>query len=222
MIALPEAPVDGRAVARMTLAHWLSPAFPTGAFAFSHGLEQAVAGGAVADAAGFGGWLSDILHHGTGWQDAVLIAQGLRPGADLDALSDLACALAPSAERLHETRTQGAAFARTVAALTGRTLAPRPVALAVAEAAAPLGLPPEEVIAAHLAAFATNLTQVAIRLIPLGQSEGHAALATLSPALPGLAARAATATLDDLGAAALGADLSAMAHETLQPRLFQS
>jgi urease accessory protein len=213
---------DPAALARMTLAHWLSPAFPTGAFAFSHGLEQAVASGAVVDADGFRAWLGDLLHHGTGWQDAILIAQGLRPGADLDALSDLACALAPSSERLNETRTQGAAFARTVAALTGRTLPPRPVALAVAEAAAPLGLPAEEVIAAHLAAFATNLTQVAIRLIPLGQSEGHAVLAALLPGLPALATRAAAATLDDLGAASLGADLAAMAHETLQPRLFQS
>lgn len=181
-----------------------------------------MASGAVGDANGFRGWLGDLLQHGTGWQDAVLIAQGLQPGADLDALSDLACALAPSSERLHETRTQGAAFARTVAALTGRPLPPRPVALAVAEAAGPLNLPPDEVIAAHLAAFATNLTQVAIRLIPLGQSEGHAALAALLPTIPALAARAATATLDDLGAASLGADLAAMAHETLQPRLFQS
>lgn len=208
--------------ARLALAHWLSPAFPTGAFAFSGGLEQAVAAGAVADAAGFGLWLSDLIRHGTGWQEAVLIAAALKPGADLVALSDLACALAPSSERLHETRTQGAAFARTVAALTGRDLPPRPLPVAVAEAAAPLGLPPAEVIAAHLLALATNLTQVAIRLIPLGQSQGHGVLAALLPAVPPLAARAAAATLDDLGAASLGADLAAMAHETLQPRLFQS
>jgi urease accessory protein len=207
---------------RLALAHWLSPAFPTGAFAFSHGLEQAVAVGAIPDAAAFEEWLADVLHHGTGWQDAVLIAQALRPGADLDALSDLACALAPSSQRLHETRTQGAAFARTVAAMTGRALPPRPAALAVAEAAAPLNLAPEEVIAAHLAAFATNLTQVAIRLIPLGQSQGHTVLSRLLAHLPALAARAAAATPDDLGTATLGADLSAMAHETLQPRLFQS
>ena len=31
--------------ALLTLVQWLSPAFPTGAFAYSHGLEQAVASG---------------------------------------------------------------------------------------------------------------------------------------------------------------------------------
>lgn len=208
--------------ARLALAHWLSPAFPTGAFACSHGLEAAVARGAVTEAEGFGAWLADILHHGAGWQEGVLIAAGLKPGADLDALQALAEALQPAAERLRESRQQGAAFARTVAAITGRDLAPRPLPLAVAEAAGPLGLPPEEVIAAHLLAFATNLTTIAIRLIPLGQSQGHAVLAGLLPGIAGLARRAAGATLDDLSGAALAAELDAMAHETLQPRLYQT
>lgn len=208
--------------ARLALAHWLSPAFPTGAFACSHGLESAVARGAVTDTETFGAWLQDLLHHGTGWQEGVLIAAALRPGADLDALQALAEALQPAAERLMESRQQGAAFARTVAHVTTRDLPPRPLPLAVAEAAMPLGLPPGEVIAAHLQAFATNLTTIAIRLIPLGQSQGHAVLARALPGIADLAARAAAATLDDLSGAALAADLDAMAHETLQPRLYQT
>jgi urease accessory protein len=207
---------------RLALQHWLSPAFPTGAFAMSHGLEVAVAQGVVHDTASFAHWLHDVLHHGTGWQDGVLIAAALTPNADLYALSDLACALQPGSERLQESRQQGAAFARTVAHLTGRDLPPRPLPLAVAEAAAPLSLPVPEVIAAHLMAFATNLVTIAIRLIPLGQSAGHAVLAGLLPGLADLADRAARATLDDLGGAALAADLASMAHETLQPRLFQT
>lgn len=204
------------------LVQWLSPAFPTGAFAFSHGLEQAVARGAVRDAAGFQGWLRDILHHGSGWQDAVLLAEGLRPGADLAVLDDWARALAPGAERLAEMLVQGAGFARTVGAVTGRALPPRPLVVAVAEAARPLGLPPAEVIALHLTGMATNLTTIAVRLIPLGQTDGQRVLAALAPAIAALAERAAGATLDDLGSAALGADLDSLAHETLQPRLWQT
>jgi urease accessory protein len=181
-----------------------------------------VARGAVRDAAGFGTWLSDILHHGSGWQDAVILAQGMRPGADWDGLDDLARALAPGAERLAETRTQGAALARTVAAVTGRALPPRPLPVAVAQAAAPLGLPPAEVIALYLMAFATNLTAIAQRMIPLGQTQAQGVLAALAPALADLAGRAVDATLDDLGAAALAADLDSLAHETLQPRLWQT
>lgn len=208
--------------ARLALAQWLSPAFPTGAFACSHGLEAAVARGAVHDAESFAAWLGDLLDHGTGWQEGVLLGAALRPGADLDALQALAEALQPASERLLESRQQGAAFARTAAAITGRSLPPRPLVLAVAEAAAPLGLPVQAVIAAHLMAFATNLATIAIRLIPLGQSLGHAVLARLLPGIAALAARAAEAGLDDLGTAALAADLDAMAHETLQPRLYRT
>ena len=205
----------------LTLVQWLSPAFPTGAFACSHGLETAIADGRLADAAAVQDWLSTLLLHGTGWQDAVLLAQGLQ-GGNLDQLSDLARALAGSAERLAETMDQGTAFARTVAHVTARPLPPRPLPLAVAEAAAPLALPVADAVALYLHAFASNLVTIAVRAVPLGQSQGQAILTALHPAIIALAQRAATATPEDLASSAFAADLAAMAHETLQPRLFRT
>lgn len=125
----------------LTLVQWLSPAFPTGAFAYSHGLERAIAAGDVTDAASFASWLCNILHHGAGWQDAVLLNAALQAGADHDALDALARALTPSSERLQESAEQGAALARTVAGLTGRNLPPRLLPVTLAGAAAPLDLP---------------------------------------------------------------------------------
>ena len=52
------------AAALLRLARWLSPAFPTGAFAWSHGLEQAVRDGTVADADGLFDWLDALLRLG--------------------------------------------------------------------------------------------------------------------------------------------------------------
>ena len=210
--------------ALLTLTQWLSPAFPTGAFAYSHGLERVVAEGKVTDAATLQAWLEGILRHGAGWQDAVLLAVGLRDGADLDALDALARALAPSAERLRETLDQGQAFSRTVSALTGQTLPPRPLPVALAEAVgrAALALPPALVIALYLQAFTGNLTTIAVRHVPLGQTEGQSVLARLAPLLTALAARAAGATLDDLGGAALAAELAAFEHETQDIRIFRT
>lgn len=210
--------------ALLTLTQWLSPAFPTGAFAYSHGLERVVAEGKVTDAATLQAWLEGILRHGAGWQDAVLLAVGLRDGADLDALDALARALAPSAERLRETLDQGQAFARTVSALTGQTLPPRPLPVALADAVgrAALALPPALVIALYLQAFTGNLTTIAVRHVPLGQTEGQSVLARLAPLLTALAARAASATLDDLGGAALAAELAAFEHETQDIRIFRT
>ncbi|MCA0206722.1 MAG: urease accessory protein UreF [Proteobacteria bacterium] len=210
--------------ALLTLTQWLSPAFPTGAFAYSHGLERVVAEGKVTDAATLQAWLEGILRHGAGWQDAVLVAVGLRDGADLAALDVLARALAPSAERLRETLDQGQAFARTVSALTGRPQPPRalPVALAEAAGSAALTLPPATIIALYLQGFAGNLVTIAVRHVPLGQTEGQRVLARLAPLLADLAGRAGAATLDDLGGAAFAAELAAFEHETQDIRIFRT
>ena len=208
--------------AALTLQHWLSPAFPTGAFAYSHGLEQVVADGMVQDAATLELWLADLLHFGTGWQDGVLIGQGLEPEADIDALDALSIALQSCPERLLETTEQGAAFARTVSAITGRVLRPRTLPVAIAEAAAPLGLLPCDVITLYLQAFTTNLVTIAIRHVPLGQSEGHGVLARLLPRFPDLGLHCARASLQDLGSSCFAADMAAISHEIKEVRLFRT
>lgn len=206
----------------LTLAQWLSPAFPTGAFAYSQGLEQVVADGVVHDGATLEQWLRGVLQHGAGRQDGALLARALAPGADFDALDRLARALAPSAERLTETLEQGAALARTVGHLSGRALPPRPLPVALGQAAAGLGLPVEAVLALYLQAFAGNLVIIATRHVPLGQSEGQAVLARLHPVIVDLAEAIARADEAPIANAALAADLAAMRHEVKEVRLFRT
>ena len=95
----------------LTLAQWLSPAFPVGAFAFSHGVETAVREGRIDDADGLQNWLKDLFAHGSTRSDIVLLAAAYRGEPEVDAVSR---AFQPSAERLEEARQLGAAFARTV------------------------------------------------------------------------------------------------------------
>lgn len=206
----------------LTLVHWLSPSFPTGAFAYSHGLEAAISSGMVASHADLRQWVSEVLEFGAGRQDAILMAVALRDDTNLDALDDLARALQPGAERLAETLDQGTAFARTVSGLTGRDLPPRCLAIAVAEAARPLGLTTEQVVALYLHAFALNLTTIAMRFMPLGQEAGQAVQASLHPLIAEIAAQSPDFSLDDLGASALGADMSSLEHETMEVRIFRT
>jgi urease accessory protein len=63
---------------------------------------------------------------------------------------------------------------------------------------------------------------VAIRLVPLGQTDGLAVIAALEPAVAALARTAATAALDEIGGIAYAADIAQMRHETLEPRIFRS
>ena len=208
--------------ALLTIVQWLSPAFPTGAFAYSHGLERMIAAGDVSDAQSFEQWLTNILHHGAGWQDAVLLTHALATDADHGALDALARALAPSAERLQESREQGAALARMVSGLTGRALPPRMLPITLGEAASSLALPPGQVAQLYLQNFASNLCTIATRHIPLGQTEGQAVLAKLIPEIDLLGTWAALASLDDLGSCALAADLAAFQHETQDVRIFRT
>jgi urease accessory protein len=70
--------VDAEAL--LILAQWLSPAYPTGAFAWSHGLEAAVAMGLVADAAELEAWIGDLVAWGSGRSDAILLGAAYRAG----------------------------------------------------------------------------------------------------------------------------------------------
>jgi urease accessory protein len=203
--------------ALLSLVQWLSPAFPTGAFAYSHGMEWAISTGDITGADSAEGWLSDVLRFGAGWQDAVLLACALR-GEDV---TDHASALAPSRERLAETLDQGRAFARGAAAL-GIAAPDAPLPVALGHAAASLGLPPAQVIALYLHSFAANLVSVAVRFVPLGQSDGQRILAALHPLIVMMADRAAGAGLEDITASALGADLAAMRHETMPVRIYRT
>lgn len=206
----------------MTLVQWLSPAFPTGAFAYSHGLEQVISDGGVGSGADLEGWLSDVLRFGAGKQDAILLSAALDPSADHDDLAAICLALQPSAERLREVAEQGAAFARTVAAMTGAAVPERPLPVAVGAAASGLGLEKPQVIALYLHAFASNLISVAVRFVPLGQNEGQSALSRLHPLISRLADETAVMGVDRIGSAALAADMAAMQHEEMDVRIFKT
>ena len=215
-------PMDAQSL--LTLARWLSPAFPTGGYAFSHGLEALVAAGRIRDAQGLRAWLEDILAHGAGRNDAILLAASWRAADDAARaeLADLALALAPGAERAAETRAQGAAFAATLGAAGEQALPDWPLPVAVGAAARGAGLPLAETLLLYLQNFAANLATIAVRHVPLGQSEGQAVLAALAPLIERIAREAAASGPEELGGCALATDLASLEHETMQTRIFRS
>jgi len=201
----------------LTLTQWLSPAFPLGSFAYSHGLETEIAEGRIADAAGLQSWLEFIIRRGTGQTDGVLL---MRAVAGEDMLAH-ARALAASKERSEEAEAQGAAFAKTVTALgTEQRAGPLPVV--VGEAARGLDLTPQTVAAMYLHAFASNLVSCAVRFVPLGQEEGQQVLTDLKPAIEETVQSALDKSVCDLGNAAFLSDCAAMAHEGLAARVFRT
>lgn len=208
----------------LTLAQWLSPAFPVGAFAYSHGLETAISERAVTSAPTIRAWLETVLTSGSGRNDCILLraAHGAGDAVELHMVDAYARAAAASAERLLETDLQGEAFCSTVSDVWQDDLAGLCYPVAVGAAAARLAIAPQLTAAMYLQAFAANLVSAAVRAVPLGQTEGQAVLAALTPLCEQIAAETADCGLDDLASTAFLSDIAAMRHETLQPRIFRS
>lgn len=205
----------------LTLTQWLSPSFPLGSFAYSHGLEIAVAEGDVTDAPALEAWLTQVLERGGARMDAGLLAMTLG-GADAGEMDGVAQALAGTAERWRETCEQGAAFARTVSQMGGPELGVSALPVAVGVAAKGLNLPAKTVIALYLHSFLSNLVSAGVRFIPLGQSAGQTVLANLHPKIEAVASPMVNATVDDLTSSVFAGDLASARHEDMDVRIFKT
>jgi urease accessory protein len=214
----------------LRLLTWLSPAFPTGGFAYSHGLEWAVESGDARSTAGLVAWLVDILEQGSGRNDAILMRHAHQAAVNPEALAEvaeLAAALPGSRERWLETTAQGRAFLAAAAAWPTPVLAllaERPIAYPVAVGAisAAHGVPEDRATLGFLHAFCANMVSAAVRLIPLGQQAGLRVMAALEPVLIAVCHDTRDLSLNDIGGAAIRTDLAAMHHETQYTRLFRT
>lgn len=208
----------------LTLTQWLSPSFPIGAFAFSHGLEAAVASGWLRDGATLQAWLSTTLTEGTGRSDAIWIrlAHAAHDDAALMALNAEVRAFAPARSRLMEAERQGLSFAKTVRAVWQIDLPDMLLPLAIGAACSRQRIEVELGVPLYLHAFTSNLVAAAQRLMPLGQTEAQAILATLSDEIQEVADETQGKDLSDIHSNAFLSDISAMRHESLEPRIFQS
>ena len=216
------------------LLTWLSPAFPVGAFAWSAGLESAIAEKLVTDSGSLQNWIAGALAHGGMRTDAIILAHAHRaeaplsadPAANLHDLAGLCLALTPARERLAETLLTGDAFAIAARAwpsdVYARLPQPCPYPVAVGAIAAARRIEPEATLLGYLTASVHSQISVAVRLVPLGQARGLQVMAALEGRIAELAQDAAITTLADLGSIAYAADIAQMRHETLEPRIFRS
>ena len=207
------------------LLAWLSPAFPTGAFACSHGLEWAVEAQDVTDRATAAGWSGTGLRQGGLRSDAIVLRHAYRADAvALRELAELAAAACPSRERREETLSQGMAFAAAASVWGAHGLPEGRVALPVAVGAvgAAHGVGEDALCAAFLHAGVGMLVSAAVRLVPLGQTDGLRIVAGLEADVLAVAGETRAAGLDELGGSCLRGDIASMRHEMQRTRLFRT
>ena len=227
----------GAGIGLLPLFAWLSPSFPVGGYAYSHGLEWAVETGDVEREPSLLAYVSDLLEHGFPRSDAILFAHAYQAAAADDAatlreVNELAVALSPSSELRLETCQQGRSFLDAVTAawphprlsrlapvLEGEEVA-YPVAVALA--CASHGVPLTSAMEAFMLAQVQALLSAALRLAPIGQTAAARILSALAPRIAHLARAAQALGLDEIGTATFRADLGSFRHETQYTRLFRS
>ncbi|HEX3535780.1 MAG TPA: urease accessory UreF family protein [Stellaceae bacterium] len=216
------------------LLAWSSPAFPIGAFSYSHGLEAAAASGAIKDRDTLQQWVAAIVLRGSGRIDADILRDAHRVARSGDdaALAEVnrrGIAYRSTAELSLESGQQGTAFLNTC-----RAAWPEPFvadwdtggdichAAAFGATAAGAGVALEDALLAYLQAFTANLVSAGIRLGIVGQTGGQRILAALEAPITVAVTETTTRDPDQFGSATFAADLASMAHETQYTRLFRS
>jgi urease accessory protein len=232
--AYPLAPL-----ALLRLQSWLSPAFPTGSYSYSHGLEWAVEARHVHDHRSLVAWLDADLCYGSGRNEAIFFSATWRCAVNRDArrlieIAELAAASRATPELALESSQPASACLTTLQRVwpdqlldsLERTLHERHIspalAVVLATRAARSGIPLQLALPAFLQSYIANWVTAGVRLIPLGQTDGQLAIAELEHSVLAASAQANNADTNDLGSAALMIDLASMAHETQYTRLFRS
>jgi urease accessory protein len=218
---------------------WLSPAFPTGSYSYSHGIEWAVEVGDIHDRKSLVDWLEADLCYGSGRNEAILFIEAWRCAKenkcdDLLKIAELAAALRGTSEFALETSQQAASCLATLRRvwpdplletlsdlLSELRIAPV-LSIVLGVRAARQDIPATLALPAFLQSYLANLVTAGVRLIPLGQTDGQLSIAELEPAVLTVAAQAGCATIHDLGSAGFMVDLASACHETQYTRLFRS
>jgi len=215
---------------------WLaSPALPVGGFSYSEGLEAAIDHGLVNDEASCTQWLLDQLLLTQARGDMAVMAQAVPAWQGLDterlqALSAWVLATRESSEMRLQTEQMGRSLldwlrnlqqARPEAMQCLAALPPTyplAYALALSITQAPL----EQALQAYAFGWAENMTQAALKAVPLGQSSGQRMLAALAQTIPEAVQTALTRTDETRQAFSPMLAILSSRHETQYSRLFRS
>ncbi|HEX6242149.1 MAG TPA: urease accessory UreF family protein [Polyangiales bacterium] len=221
----------GSAPALLRLLWLASPALPIGAYAYSRGLEQAVARDWVRDEATLGRWIRGVLHRQLATLDAPIMLRVLRAAraadrAAIERWNDFLLAHRESREFALEDAQLGGSLARLLRELRDACAGLLPDkpghATAFGVAAAAGECAERDVLAAFLFGFAENQITAALKCLSMGQTAGQRVLAQLSAELPALVEQSWQREDDQLGSFAPGLSLASALHETQYTRLFRS
>jgi len=219
------------AASLLHLLQFASPALPIGGYSYSQGLEAALEGGLVHDAASARAWMIRYLHEVMAQWDGPLLWRLLkafeaRDDAAVALWSECFLASRDTAELRAETVQMGYSLTRLIAELGVADVGilgdevSLPAAFACAVDA--LDIPHEEALLAMLFSWLENQVLVCVKSVPLGQVAGQRLLLSLRADLEQAAVTARTLPDEALSNWSPGLSMLSMRHEVQHGRLYRS
>jgi urease accessory protein len=218
----------------VVLLHLCDSLFPIGSFAHSDGLEAATARNEIRTATELRAWMEVTLAELLGRVEGPAVARAwnfVTHGQfdDAVAMDDEVDALRPTSTGRESTRAMGSRLLKTWRHIrpedSVRLAFPEPTQLTLPVAfgavAAASGIPALAALEGFMYTRLAAIVSAAMRLMPLGQHQGHALLAEALSRVPTLAA----AVLKDdgpLGAFTPVLDVMVMSQQYVESRLFKS
>jgi urease accessory protein len=215
---------------------WLaSPALPIGGFSYSECLESAVDTGQAATESGAKAWLVDQLHLNLARSDLAVVAQAI-PAWQAEDVARIATLNAwvlrtrESSELRAQTEQMGRSLLEWLRNHTTATPAQIELLaqmdasypLAFALAASSTQAPVRDCLLAYAFGWAENMTQAAIKSVPLGQSAGQRILSALTAEIPAAVDHALSLNDDTRQAFSPMLAILSAQHEVQYSRLFRS
>ena len=201
------------------LQTWFSPLFPVGSFSYSHGLEAMINDNLIKSKEDILEYLKCILKYGSGKNDIILIKYAYQ-GEDVN---DLALSLCPTKERKIESIEMGNAFRKVLEdswnyKIQENTAYP----ISVGKAAKYFKIPLNLTIISYLQSFASNLINVCIKHIPIGQKVGQDCIIQMYDLIREIENESKNLDLEDLGGVCFNSDIYSIKHENLKTRIYKT
>jgi len=217
----------------LRLMHLISPSLPIGSFTYSQGIEWAVEYGWIKTADDLAKWLDNQLHTSVMHLD-IPVLQRLYTAVEHGNTDDLRYwieylnASRETAELLQEEKNRGRALTDLLIGLDiphaaqWKPLLAQNQSAAFALAAVHWQIPLKHAAYGYVWSWLENLVLAAVKIIPLGQTQGQQLLHRMTPALPEVVKTGLAVPDEAIGASLPALAIASSQHETQYTRLFRS
>ena len=198
---------------------WFSSSFPIGSFAYSHGLEAMIDNKHIKDEKDILKCIDVLTNHGTLKNDFIYIKETYK-GYELN---DIVLANAASKERYLETISLGKSFSKILKETWSFDLEPNlSYPICIGKAGLYFKIPFDKLITFYFQSFISNLINICVKHIPLGQKIGQDCLLKSTSIAENFFKKSKKLNLKDIGGITFNLDLHSIHHEKLTSRIYIS